>query len=47
MYQIPIKMLTQHAIPNSSLQNLKGLLTSQTSQLEKLVKDESCMSLTQ
>ena len=23
MYQIPIKMLKQHAIPNSSLQNLK------------------------
>ena len=23
MYQIPIKMLKQHAVPNSSLQNLK------------------------
>ena len=23
MYQIPIKMFKQHAVPNSSLQNLK------------------------
>ena len=34
MCQIPIKMLKQHAIPNSSLHNLKIYCT------EKLVKDE-------
>ena len=38
MYQIPIKMLKQHATPNSGLHNLK----IHQKGAEKLVKDTKC-----
>ena len=43
MCQIPIKMLKQHAISNSSLQNLK---INHQKGADKLVKEELCMKIT-
>ena len=41
MSQIPTRMLKQHAIPNSSLENLKKFIHQKGA--ENLAKDEFCM----